>query len=136
MRKIYLYIIYIAAAALAVSCENNDVNLKLKNNSKYAVAFDSALDTIPDSVSIDMEIFLRGKIDPGKTVTMIKPGDSEGWLSLIQNSTNNKLNVFIMSADTLQKYNDWNLIRKNHLYKRYEYTEAELNKMNWVIEFP
>ncbi len=136
MKKILSIFITITIIAILQSCNSKEVSLKLKNNSTYAVAFDSSLDTIPDSVSIDMDIFMRDQILPGKTVTMIKPGDSEGWLSLIQNSSNNKLNVFIMNIDTLKKYNDWTYIRKHKLYKRYEYPEEELNKKGWVIEYP
>lgn len=136
MRKILLLLFSISLVAIIYSCDKTEVSLKLKNNSKYAVSFDSALDTIPDSVSIDMQILIRDQILPGTTVTMIKPGDSEGWLSLIQNSTNNKLNVFIMNIDTLKRYESWKYIRKNKLYKHYEYTEEELNKKGWVIEYP
>ena len=136
MRKYQIFIVLILMVVTLMRCTDKDVSLKLKNNSNYAIAFDSSLDTVMDSVSIDIDILLRDMILPGKTVTMIKPGDSEGWFSLIKNSTNKKLNYFIMNIDTIQKYNDWNYIRKNKLYKRYEYTEEELNKKAWVIEYP
>ncbi len=136
MNKLQITLSTLILMLLLGACNKVDVKLKVKNNSKHAIAFDCSLDTVLDAESYDINIFIRDKIDPGVISTQIKPGDTKGWQSLIESSKNKKLNAFIIEIDTLLKYNDWEYIRKNKLYKRYELTEEELNKKNWIIDYP
>ena len=136
MNRLQITLSILILILLLGACQKVDIKLKVKNNSKHAVAFDCSLDTVLDAESYDINIFIRDKINPGAISTQIKPGDTKGWQSLIESSKNKKLNAFIIEIDTLLKYNDWEYIRKNKLYNRYELTEEELNKKNWTIEYP
>jgi hypothetical protein len=84
----------------------------------------------------NIPFYIREKILPGETKSKSKPGSTQGWPFLIQRSNNKKLNVFIINIDTLLKYNDWEYIRNHRLYKRYSFTEEELKRINWIIEYP
>ena len=91
------------------------------------------MDTILDDTENKIEFFIGDKIPPHVTARKFRPGS---WSQQIRNSRNTKLNLFIIQLDTLLKYRDWEYIRTNRVYKRYEYTEEELNKKGWVIEYP
>lgn len=53
----------------------------------------------------------------------------------IKNNSNYAI-AFDYSIDTLLKYDDWEYIRTHRLYQRYSFTEEELNRINWIIEYP
>lgn len=135
--KLHVYLILISLVLFAGTCDYNDSKLKIKNNSNYAIAFDYSLDTIMEQrANNNIPFFIRDKIMPGETTSKSKPGSNQGWTFVIQHSNNKKLNVFIVNVDTLLKYNDWEYIRNHRLYKSYSFTEEELNRMNWIIEYP
>ncbi|KAF5031656.1 hypothetical protein DSECCO2_625520 [anaerobic digester metagenome] len=135
--KLHLLLISVSLVTIAGTCDYTDSRLKIKNNSKNAIAFDYSIDTVLEERSNEnIAFFLRDKILPGETSLKTKPGSTNGWPFLIQKSLNKKLNIFIIEVDTLVKYNDWGYIRKNRLYRRYELTEDELNKKNWIVEYP
>lgn len=135
--KIKLIVVLILFITLAGTCDYNDNRLMIRNNSDHAIAFDYSLDTILEKRNNEnIAFYIRDKILPGETVAKNKPGSTNSWSFLIQKSNNKKLNLFIISIDTLTKYNNWEYIRNNRLYKRYELTEEELNKKNWIVEYP
>lgn len=123
--------------ALAGTCDYSDSRLVIKNNSKHSITFDYSIDTVLEERSNgNIAFFIRDKILPGETSIKTKPGSTKGWPFLIQKSVNKRLNIFIIDVDTLLKYNDWAYIKKNGLYKRYQFSEGELNRKKWVIEYP
>ncbi len=137
MKKLHRFLILIVFVSFAGTCDYNDNRLKIRNNSNYAIAFDYSLDTILEQRSNDnIPFYIRDKTLPGETTSINKPGSTRGWPFLIQSSNNKKLNVYIISVDTLLKYNDFEYIRSHRLYKRYSLTEEELNRINWIIEYP
>jgi len=134
--KIQFFIILISLAMLAGTCDYTDNRLKIKNNSSYTIAFDYSTDTVLEQEIKHVNAVISDKIMPGKIANQSLPGSTNAWPFLIKKSKNNKLNVFIFNVDTVLKYNDWEYIRNHRLYKRYSFTEEELNRMNWIIEYP
>ncbi|HQI60477.1 MAG TPA: hypothetical protein PK352_12090 [Tenuifilaceae bacterium] len=135
--KLHLFLILIILVSIAGTCDYNDNRLNIKNNSNHAIAFDYSIDTTLEKRANDnIQFYIREKILPGETKSKSKPGSTQGWPFLIQRSNNKKLNVFIINIDTLLKYNDWEYIRNHRLYKRYSFTEEELKRINWIIEYP
>jgi len=129
---------------LFTSCENYDDRLKIRNNSEHSICFESSYDTILDTTIMSIDFLLNRKIHSGELSPQMHPGT---WINVIKGSKNKKLNVFIIEYDTLIKYRDATrleplqqsksmYIHKNKLYQRYEFTEEELNKSNWIIEYP
>ena len=135
--KLQQFLILLALVSLAGACDYTDDRLNIKNNSNYAIAFDYSLDTTLEKKQIyDIPSYIVEKILPGETKSQSIFGSTQGWPFLIQRSNNNKLNVFIISIDTLLKYDDWEYIRTHRLYQRYSFTEEELNRINWIVEYP
>ncbi len=135
--KLQQFLILLALVSLAGACDFYDDRLNIKNNSNHAIAFDYSLDTTLEKKPMnEIPYFVREKILPGETKSQSIFGSTQGWPFLIQRSNNNKLNVFIISIDTLLKYDDWEYIRTHRLYQRYSFTEEELNRINWIVEYP
>lgn len=132
MKKFNLFLIILIGF---LSCDYYDSRLIIQNNGDHEICFIYAHDTILDPVSNNIEYYLMEKITPGETSIETLPGKNS-WNILMQKSKNKKLNVFFIELDTMLKYNDWQYIRNNKLYHRYEYSEEELNVMNWLIEYP
>lgn len=135
--KLYQFLILLVLVSLAGACDFTDNRLNIKNNSNYAIAFDYSLDTTLEKKPMnEIPYFVSEKILPGETKSQSIFGSTQGWPFFIRNSNNKKLNVFIISIDTLLKYDDWEYIRTHRLYQRYSFTEEELNRINWIIEYP
>jgi len=131
------FIVFIAFIVLEFSCDYNDDRLQVKNNSNENIIFDFSDDTLLElKNNEDIKFFIREKIVPGETSRQIMQGSVNGWPFLVQRSKNNRLNVFFINMDTLSKYNDWIVILKKKLYNRKEFTLEELEKNEWVIEYP
>ena len=132
--KLHQFLILLVLVSLAGACDYTDNRLNIKNNSNYAIAFDYSIDTTLRKNQIyNIPFYIEGKILPGETIAQTIP---MSWPSLIYRSNNKKLNVFIISIDTLLKYDDWEYIRTHRLYQRYSFTEEDLNRTNWIIEYP
>ncbi len=135
--KFQQFLILIVLVSLAGACDYTDDRLNIRNNSNHAIAFDYSVDTTLEKKQIyDIPSYIVEKILPGETKSQSIFGSTQGWPFLIQRSNNNKLNVFIISIDTLLKYDDWEYIRTHRLYQRYSFTEEELDRINWIIEYP
>lgn len=132
--KFQQFLILIVLVSLAGACDYTDDRLNIRNNSNHAIAFDYSVDTTLEKKQIyNIPYYIENKILPGETIAQTIP---MSWPSLIYRSNNKKLNVFIISIDTLLKYDDWEYIRTHRLYQRYSFTEEELNRINWIIEYP
>ena len=132
--KLHQFLILLALVSLVGACDFYDERLNIKNNSNYAIAFDYSIDTTLEKNQIyNIPYYIENKILPGETIAQTIP---MSWPSLIYRSNNKKLNVFIISIDTLLKYDDWEYIRTHRLYQRYSFTEEELDRINWIIEYP
>ena len=135
--KLHQFLILLVLVSFVGACDFYDERLNIKNNSNYAIAFDYSIDTTLEKKQIyDIPSYIVEKILPGETKSQSIFGSTQGWPFLIQRSNNNKLNVFIISIDTLLKYDDWEYIRTHRLYQRYSFTEEELNRTNWIVEYP
>lgn len=131
--SLYVFLIIISL----ISCDFTDNRLKIKNNSNETITFEYSSDTILQTDDTDrINNLKRDKIFPRELCDEDKPGSKNEWSKVIYDSKNKKLNVFIIDYDTLLKYNDLNYMKNNRLYKRYEYSEAYLNKNNWIISYP
>ncbi len=135
--KVQVIIIVILLISVAGTCDYNDNRLQIRNNSRESITVDFSDDTLlPERIKENITYFLRDKIASGETFRKNRHGSENAWTFLVQGSANKKLNVFFINIDTLLKYNDWNYIKENQLYKRKEYTLDELEKHKWVIEYP
>jgi len=129
-----IVLVSIILSLLLMSCDYSDSKLMIKNHSKKTIAIQSNIDTILNSAYLGKVPYYETiKITPNDSAYQFLPG-KDAWKWEARNSKNKKLNIFIFDLDTLRKYNDMEFIRINKKYKRYEFTEEELNKCNWTIK--
>ena len=133
--KLHFYLIVLILFFATGACDFNDIRLSVKNNSNHAIVFVTSLDT-NIQYSNNIEYYIDNKILPGEIGNKTQRGSTNAWSLSIRRSKNKKLNVFIISVDTLTKYNNWENIVTRKLYKRYEFTEEDLDRINWIIEYP
>ena len=133
--KLRFYLIGIILFFAAGACDFNDSRLSIKNNSNHAIVFVTSLDTNMQ-YSNNIPYYIENKILQGETGTKTQRGSTNAWSLSIRRSNNKKLNIFIVNVDTLIKYNDFGYINTRKLYKRYEFTEEDLDRKNWIIEYP
>ncbi|TKG95775.1 hypothetical protein EYV94_05640 [Puteibacter caeruleilacunae] len=135
--KIRIFLIAITLLTLAATCDYYDNRLQIKNNSSETITVVFSEDTLlPAGKNKIITLLLKDKIESGKTVRKNKPGSKNAWPFLIKRSTNQKLNIFFINADTLSKNNNWTNIKDNQAYERKEYTLNELENNNWLIVYP
>lgn len=132
--RIILVILFFILAA--VTCDYADNRLKIVNNSNKTIVVDFSADTLLEEMENKfIGYYLQNKILPSDTIIRTMPGSMRGWELLIEHSKNDKLNMYVISFDTLNKYKDWNYIRTKSLYEKYEYSLEELEISNWIIEY-
>jgi hypothetical protein len=124
----------IAALLILTGCDYSDSKLMIKNHSKKTIAIQPFEDTIINSSILNKVPYYETiRIYPKDSTYQFLPG-KDAWKWETRNSKNKKLNIFVFDLDTLRKYNDMEFIRLNKMYKRYEFTEKELNNSNWIID--
>lgn len=134
--KTIMFLFLAAIVLFAGTCGYYDNRLQIINDSREVITVDYSEDTILDNRSNEnIRYFIRDKVFPGDTIRKIMPGSQHGWQSIIQRSVNGKLNLFFINVDTLLKYNDWEYIKENKLYKRREFSIDELEELNWTLYF-
>jgi hypothetical protein len=99
---------------------SNAINPSTENNIAYYIADDEIIK--PDSVN-----------------TISKPGKQDAWHQYIEEGKDKHLYLFIFSVDTLKKYDDLysmdQLSAMGKYLKVLKYSESELIKMNWKVNY-
>lgn len=117
-----------------MSCDVHDDRLKVMNHSIEEITLSTGLDTVPGYPSVNKsEYYLRTSLSPLDSRRLLKEGRSKAWSFFISESKNDKLNLFVYNIDTLRKYQSIDTLIKNRLYRRYSFTEKELEKSDWEI---
>lgn len=119
---------------LLMSCayDPGDKRLKTINKMDHEIVVYWDSDTIPKYPSInETEVYLRYKIKRGDTLS--QPEDDSNWPMYVRNSLNKKLNLFVYNVDTLMAYNSIDTLNAKKMYRRLEYSEQELDKLNWIV---
>ena len=130
-------VILLIVIILIAPFDSANARLQVKNNSNHDISVEiHVFDTVIHEIVNRPELYINRKISPGEIHKQIILGRKDAWSDFIASSVNNKLNVFIFATDTIEKYGGFEHIIMHKLYKRYEYTEKELDKTNWIIEYP
>jgi hypothetical protein len=121
----------------STSCDYVDNRLQIRNNSPFPIAFEVCKDTILGKADVNnIEYYFSNYLNPGQEIKKSKIGSTKSWSYYIKNSTNQKLNIYFFNVDILKKYNSMDTIISLKLYHKYEFTEQELEKAKWKIEYP
>lgn len=135
--KKYVFLLFVIFIAPIGSCDYYDNRLQVQNNSNEQITFEFSLDTVLDQgKNEDIKYLIRDGLSPGETKRQTRPGSTNAWPGFIEQSNNKKLNVFFINLDSLSKFNDWNYLREKKAFTRKEYSLEELERINWIIEYP
>ena len=130
-------IILLIAIILIAPFDSANGRLQVKNNSNNDISVEiHVIDTIIHEIVNKPEFYINRKISPGEIQRQIILGRKSAWSDFIDHNANKKLNVFIFATDSIEKHGGFEHIITHKLYKRYEFTEKELDKLNWIIEYP
>jgi len=69
---------------------------------------------------------------PSDTANMVAMS-KKGWPFFIARSKNKKLNLIVFDIDSLKKYDSIDTLIKRNKYRRFEFSEEQLNSKNWEI---
>ena len=144
MNKLSIKVITLFVLLLFCGCDPSDSKFTIINETNRPLFWDSS-----SSGSIEGH---RSMYEPFREITsnsdtawiessyFIKPwgtkrkGVHSTWESVIENSFNGQMYVFIFEADTLEKY-DWEDVKKNNRYfKKYRFTVEDLQKLDWKVK--
>ena len=132
----YFFILTLIIFFASCVWDSSNGRVKIKNNSNHDISVQILSDTTLHEILTHPAYYINNKIPHGEIRMQIMPGRGRSMPSFIESSINKKLNVFIFSTDTIEKHGGFEHIIKHKLYKRYEFTEKELDYMNWIIEYP
>ncbi|MFA5971946.1 MAG: hypothetical protein WC780_06315 [Lentimicrobiaceae bacterium] len=105
-------------------------SIKIQNNSKYNVQFYESYN-FPDT-TIDVTKPRLKMVYASKYSYLDSKKD---WDEVLV-SPKDTISIFILSKDTLDKY-DWAKIRSDYnILKRYDLSIADLQRMNWTLTYP
>lgn len=121
---------------ISSKCVPSDNRLKIINKSDQKIVVDFSRDTIFEEGGNHLiGYYLDNGIAPDDTLKRSLRGSKDAWIEYVMRSKNGKLNLFIISYDTLKSCKDFNYIKKHRLYEIEGYTLDELEENNWTIQY-
>lgn len=116
------------------SCDVHDERLKVVNLSRDEITLQTEKDTVPQYPSVNKSAhYLSEALSPVDTVMLKYEGMSNGWSFFISESVNKKLNMFVYNIDSLKKYGSIDTLASRNIYKRYSFSEKELEMTHWRV---
>lgn len=64
---------------------------------------------------------------------MTKPGNTDAWERFILRGKTKKLHLFVLSAETVDKYSVETIVANQMYIQRMDLTAQDLEKINWYI---
>jgi len=108
-----------------------DDRLKVVNQSGYQIFVDYDANSVPLYPSqITTETHLDHPVNDDDTTKLLEYS-SKPWPQFFER--NKKLNLFIYSIDSLEKYNSIDTLIKRKLYKKIAFSKNEIEKLNWIV---
>ena len=113
---------------------SGDYRFKVINHTNHLITIEYNIDTIPEYPAInDTWLYLQDSIKINDTLKVLEYS-YKPWPYFFERSKNKKVNLFIYNLELLKKYNHIDTLIKRKLYKRLEYSEKELNELDWTVE--
>lgn len=126
-------LIILLIAFCGASCEklvDHGYIIKIQNNSNDTVQFYESY-SYPDTL-IDITKPRLKMVYPSKYTSLESKKD---WDEVLV-SPKDTISIFILSKDTVDKYN-WDIIRRDYnILKRYDLSFDDLEKRSWTITYP
>jgi hypothetical protein len=117
-----------------MSCDFFDRRLIIKNQSQKNIRVDYSLDTLLSLEGNQTFILTENDVQIGKKKNFLNNGKN-GWEIQANESVDKKLHIFIMSEDTLYKYDAKTIVKLQKYEKRIDISIAELKAKNWEVVY-
>lgn len=118
---------------LLSSCDFYDGRLTIINKTNSEISALTFYDSIPDYNQINRTAYyLEDKIKEGAEGKVIISGKNS-WPHFFEKSRNNKLNIFIISQDSLRKVGNIQKLLEDRNYKLYMFSKEEIESINWQV---
>ncbi len=129
----YLIIFTFFVSLCSSSCHKSEMYQKihLKNNSSKAVYYEISYD-FPDTILKKSEDF------PGQNGSIaykIESGE-QSYMKASHFVYNPTLQLFILDADVIEHESMDSIVAHYKVLKRYQFTESDMEKVNWTISYP
>ena len=133
-KKLLLYLLSLKGVFIS-SCDYFDHRIEIINLSNYNIVLETYSDSVVDTNENNLtEYYYANIIEVGQKTNLTQSG-TNGWPFYIRRSKNQMLNICVFNFDSLKKYQTINFLVKHKIYKQYSFSEREMVKRNWVIEF-
>jgi hypothetical protein len=129
----YLIFFAFAIGLCSSSCRDNPAYkaIYIKNNSDKTVYYGVSFD-YPDTSLLKINQF------PGKNGNIshkIKSGE-QSFLLAAEFAYNPTMQLFIFDADVIENEPKDSIVAHYKVLKRYQFTESDIEKVNWTITYP
>lgn len=115
-----------------MSCETYDF-IDIVNECNSEIVCDYSLDSLPDYPSINhTDFYLSRSIGKNQVQILTKFGE-DAWEECINGDDRKQLSIFAYQTDSLRKYGSIDSLKKYMIYKRLEYTVADLERLDYKL---
>jgi len=131
--KAYSILVFFLLCGCSMELEGDD-RLNVVNRTDYRLVCEYNIDSIPKSPSvINTDGFYDHPVNIDDSIKLVEYS-LKPWPRFFERSKNKKLNLFIYNIDSLRAYKDIDTLIKRKIYKRLEYSEQDLNRLNWTVD--
>lgn len=118
---------------------NHDLSVRNKSKMNISLLYSNHAEKILTENNIAYFVREDNIVKPDSSFDITILGGREAWHNYIEEGKTRRLFLYVFSTDTLTKYNNRfsinDLVQQGKYLKVFNYTEADLNKMNWEIVF-
>lgn len=127
-RIILLFPLVLLSACVYDTADSKLIIVNSTKNDLYVIEYDtSSLVDYPNEVlNLDRSYILKDSI---KKMTIF----NRKWDNYVKNARNQKLNLFLILPDTMNKYSKDEIIKDEKYLKILSYDLKELNKIKWKV---
>ena len=114
-------------------CDYYDDRLVINNKSTFNIYIAFSKDTILGINENNNFMMPDYFIKRNSKINIIEPGSKKAWEFLADKCQNKQLHIFILSEDTLKKYEATEIIKLKKYEKRIDIGVEELKGKNWEV---
>lgn len=125
---IYLFILF-----MFLSCDYYDMRLKIQNKSSENIYLKITADTIFSLEGYDSFMIYGYDVQKDSIRQIMGVGSTKAWEFEIERSVDNKLHIFVLSEDTLKKYDPKEIVAQQKFKTRIDVGLEELKLSDWTV---
>ncbi len=131
--KIKTYFLLSSLILLIVGCDYYDdrliINNKTATNIYVAFSKDTVINIGENNTFMIPDYFVKAFTKKN----IVEPGSKKAWEFFAEKSLNKQLHIFILTEDTLKKYDASTIIKKRKYERRIDVGVKELEAKKWEV---